>query len=549
MSLPLALAQGTVVGGHYVVGPLINSGGFGAIYRGSDTSENNRPCAIKETYDITPMARRQGLMEASVLFTVRSKHLPEVYDAFESNGRFYLVMQLIEGKNLLELLRSRVPGGRVGEQEPHQASNGPCSEQEVVNWLLPIMDVLHELHSRRPAIIHRDIKPGNIILTPAQTTVLVDFGLTKLYHPDEETQTLVKAVSAGFSPLEQYTGKTGPQSDIYSMAATMYLLLTNRLPPPAINRSFQDHLIPPRQLNPALSQSLENVLLKALAVRAEDRFANMADFASAIRDPQFATAHSDKTLASPAWPAGSQSSQQPLKLPAPPQAQVAKPQPAQAGQRGSQHQVQQPPRQGQPPQWPRTPQPQGRAPQAIPQGQKLQPPQAAYAPQVAPSAFGQGCLWGIIQGVLSALLILFYPREEYFYLAILMGFMFYVFSGFITTHRGGRSLRGAWSGLWAGVTSTITFWCVLLVGLVVQWAQHLRGSMEPGAPARVWQEIFPEFLKRQTQASTSGQQGASPLLLFVVGGLIISFVLGWIGGMLGRSQFKARWARLHPQQP
>jgi serine/threonine protein kinase len=115
MSLPLSLVQGTRIGGHYIVGPLINRGGFGAIYRGVDTSEGNRPCAIKETYDVTPAARRQALMEAGILFTVKSKHLPAVYDAFETGGRFYLVMQLIEGQNLLQLLRSRVPGGVIGE--------------------------------------------------------------------------------------------------------------------------------------------------------------------------------------------------------------------------------------------------------------------------------------------------------------------------------------------------------------------------------------------------------------------------------------------------
>src|ERR1700730_11850988 len=117
MALPVALTPGTVIGAHYIIGNLINSGGFGAVYRGIDTSEGNRPCAIKETYDVTPAARRQALMEASVLFTVRSHHLPEVYDALEANGRFYLVMQLVEGQNLLQLLRSRVPGGLVGGQD------------------------------------------------------------------------------------------------------------------------------------------------------------------------------------------------------------------------------------------------------------------------------------------------------------------------------------------------------------------------------------------------------------------------------------------------
>src|SRR5579859_8147884 len=120
MSLPSTLAPGTVIGSSYSIGDLINRGGFGAVYRGTDISEGNRAVAIKETYDVTPAARRQALMEASVLFTVRSKHLPEVYDAFEANGRFYLVMQLIEGQNLLQLLRARIAPAPLGMQQPHQ---------------------------------------------------------------------------------------------------------------------------------------------------------------------------------------------------------------------------------------------------------------------------------------------------------------------------------------------------------------------------------------------------------------------------------------------
>src|SRR5216683_7219045 len=133
MTDSLPLDAGTSIGGHYVIDALINTGGFGAVYRGIDTSEGNRPCAIKETYDVSPSARRQALTEAAILFTINSPHLPQVYDAFEEQGRFYLVMQLIEGQNLLELSNIR---GR------------PFSEQAGLRWLVPVMDVLQELHSR-----------------------------------------------------------------------------------------------------------------------------------------------------------------------------------------------------------------------------------------------------------------------------------------------------------------------------------------------------------------------------------------------------------------
>src|SRR6266700_3878400 len=281
MSLPLSLEPGTLLDGRYIVGTLINRGGFGAVYRGIDTGESDQPCAIKETYDVTPSARRQALTEAGILFTVRSKHLPQIYDAFGANGRFYLVMQMLEGENLLQLLKTH---------------GQPYSQEEVIAWLLPIMEVLQELHSRTPAVIHRDIKPGNIILTPDQTAVLIDFGLTKLYNPDGNTQTMIKAVSEGFSPIEQYLGKTSPQSDIYSLAATMYLLLTIRLPPAATVRHVNDTLLSPRLINPTLSLKMERGLLKGLAVNADQRYLNMREFAEALAQPSF-HAHADRTIA------------------------------------------------------------------------------------------------------------------------------------------------------------------------------------------------------------------------------------------------------------
>ncbi len=268
MADKLSLMPGTLIQGHYIVGALLNEGGFGSVYRAIDTSEGNRPCAIKETYDVTSAARRQALTEVAVLSTIHTPHLPQVYEAFEHLGRFYLVMQLIEGQNLLELSKMR---GR------------PFSEQEILRWLLPVIDVLQELHSRNPAVIHRDIKPGNIILTPDERAVLVDFGLTRLYDPSSNSQTIVRVVSEGFSPVEQYIGKTTPQSDIYAMAATMYFLLTQTVPPVAMERSIHDALIPLHLLNAQISPNTEVALLKALAVNAAQRFASMHEFAGALR--------------------------------------------------------------------------------------------------------------------------------------------------------------------------------------------------------------------------------------------------------------------------
>src|SRR6266849_3744767 len=459
MTDSLPLDAGTSIGGHYVIDALINTGGFGAVYRGIDTSEGNRPCAIKETYDVTPAARRQALMEGAVLFTIKSIHLPQVYDAFEVNGRFYLVMQLIEGENLRQLLKKQ---GR------------PCSEQEVLAWLLPIILVLHEMHTRNPAVIHRDIKPGNIILTPNQTAVLVDFGLTKLYDPNVNTQTMVRAVSEGFSPVEQYVGKTSPQSDIYSMAATMYFLLTMRIPPTSINRSYRDELMAPRLLNPLLSLNIEQVLLKALAVNADERYRTMEEFAQALQNPGF-IAYADPTIS--------------------------------AGSLGA-------------------------APR---------PKLVEYRP--LPSPFSQGCLWGLLQGILAALIVLFLKKEVYFYVAILEGLLFFLLAGFFTTRRGGGSSRGAWAGFWSGTISTIVFWIIAagdFIVLVTQRIQADTSGINPN-PNRVNHALQVVGSTFPTHLST--QAPGTSLIIFLVCGLLCAIGFGWLGGMLGNSRYKAKMQR------
>jgi serine/threonine protein kinase len=556
MNLPVALTSGTVIGSQYVIGDLINHGGFGAVYRGADTSEGNRPCAIKETYNVTPAARRQALMEASVLLTVRSKHLPEVYDAFEANGRFYLVMQLIEGKNLLQILRDRVPSGLVGESAPYQQISGPCSESEVLAWLLPIVDILQDLHSRNPPIIHRDIKPGNIILTPQQTTVLVDFGLTKLYDPVETTRTMIKAVSEGFSPIEQYVGKTCPQSDIYAMAATMYLLLTNKLPASSLSRAMHDDLMSPRLLNPILSPKMDRVLLKALAVNADERHQSMREFAEALREPVF-SAYADITVASPPVqtnsgmgytvpnpsPVSSSSANSPI--PPPPPAYVKSGSNGSAYQRpaptrpGTNYQIPHPVSSSQPPQRANG----SPGPRMAPPMQKRRQP--ARSLRQLPDPANQGCLWGGLQGIVGALVVLSGSNSG-FYVSTLMALFCYAFAGFMTTRRGGGLFRGGRAGYHTCIIGTLFFWISLGVGLVIKFGQVLNASnISSGYGYQdshqianvVWRDIQPSW------HSLLIMPDKSPLinvLIWAVGGIILAWVFGWIGGWLGAMRYQSR---------
>jgi serine/threonine protein kinase len=512
----------TTIGGHYVIDGLINRGGFGAVYRGIDSSEGDRLCAIKETYDVTPTARRRALMEAAVLFTVKSKHLPRVYDAFEANGRFYQVMQLIEGKTLQQLLKLQ---GR------------PCTEREVVNWLVPIMHVLNELHSRNPAVIHRDIKPGNIILTPDRTAVLVDFGLTKLYDPNRDTQTLVRAVSGGYSPVEQYVGKTSPQSDIYAMAATMYFLLTLKLPPESVNRSYHDELIAPRLLNPMLSPNLERVLLKAMSVDADQRYHSMDEFALALQDPSFAP-YADPTIAngssdaSYAYTRGAISQVQsqpqnidrqsvPQPVPAPtPSYQYVSPQPAM---------------------YPALP---VRPPTS---NSKPVKPMPEYRP--LPGPISQGCLWGFVQGLLAALIVLIMKKEVYFYVAIVEGFLFFMLAGFLTTHKGGKSSRAVWAGIWAGTVSTLIFWIVVAIGFAVLVSQNIAlqaaQAQQNGIPLNPGMELHNAItvVGATLPFHPATSQPGTSVVFFLIGGFVCAIGFSLFGGMLGTSRFRTKMRR------
>ncbi|HEY1350630.1 MAG TPA: serine/threonine-protein kinase [Ktedonobacteraceae bacterium] len=534
MTAILPLGAGTIVGGHYRVGGLINTGGFGSVYRGAVLSEGNRPCAIKETYDVSPAARRQVLREASILFTVKSAHLPEVYDALEENGRFYLVMQLIEGQNCSEMVKMH---------------GGPFREQQVLGWLLPIADVLQELHGRNPPVLHRDIKPANIILTPADRTVLVDFGLTRLYDPGVETQTMARAISEGFSPLEQYIGQTSPQSDIYALAATMYFLLTAHVPPAAVARSIQEALIPPRRLNPQLTPHVESVLLKAMAIYVENRYTSMQEFARTLRAPGFA-GHADSTVSQTAYRQAGAFTERALEPLAPP------PPPG-----GPQIQIHQPLHNGG--QGPRSlPGPGGRQTSEPGLDRRLvpleprhggpaggvsalpYPPAAHSARRPLPSPFGQGCMWGILQGALSALLLLVLKKDAFFYLGLVEGLLFYLLAGFFTTRRGGSLMRALRAGLWAGVVSTIFYWIVLPIGVLVQALPGVQKMVTDAqnngviinsseALRRSINQAIPHIFAGNPLSSVRQQDGGGLLVLLIIGmGCALGFAL--LGGLLGQ---------------
>lgn len=529
----LSLMPGTIIQGHYIVQALLNEGGFGSVYRAIDTGESNRPCAIKETYDVTTAARRRALTEVAILSTIHSPHLPQVYEAFEYQGRFYLVMQLIEGRNLLEL--SKVRGQ-------------PFSEQDILRWLLPVMDVLQGLHSRVPAVIHRDIKPNNIILTPDERAVLVDFGLTRLYDPSSTTNTIVRAVSEGFSPVEQYVGKTTPQSDIYSMAATIYFLLTMTVPQGAMERALHDELVPPHVLNARVSPHTEAVLLWALSVNASQRFASMREFASAFRQP-YAASYAPVYDPDLAQAAGA------------PTERVILPDPAVSAPATPPFNFP-PARPYSPSQVPGVPVPSGQMlrpaagngqglgapsyPILPPRPRTVPPPQTPVAnrprSKSPAGAYNQGCLWGLVQGICAAFIVLSMKNsaDPNVLLAVVEGFFFYFLAGLLTTRRGGSSLRGIWAGFWSGIFSTFVFWATFLVGLIVQMIQVYKQGQTLDVAAYMgarFQQVV-SALSNQQSTQQFGSAGFRGVFTYLIAGLVVAMSLGLGGGLVG-----SMWAR------
>jgi serine/threonine-protein kinase len=268
-----ALPLGTTVNGRYRTVAIVGRGGVGTVYKTTDELYGTT-YALKELADPSPSARKQFDNEAQWLQALNHPNIPKVREFFEWEERVYLVMDFVDGENLEQLL------ARIGGK--------PLPEAQVLSWALPICDALHYLHSQQPPILHRDVKPANIIVTPNGHPVLVDLGIAKEHLPGAGmTATFVKkAGTEGYAPPEQYTaaGKTGPWSDVYGMGATLYELLTGTVPPTAVERVALDSpMRRPRNLNGAISHYIDEAVTRALALRPSDRYQSMIDLARALR--------------------------------------------------------------------------------------------------------------------------------------------------------------------------------------------------------------------------------------------------------------------------
>lgn len=235
----------------YLVTSALGQGGMGAVYLAEDMQLFNRRCVVKEMLvgHLSPAdraeAKRNFQREAALLAALRHPSIPQIYDYFVDANRYFLVMEYVEG----ESLAARVARG------------GPLLENELLCYAVQICDVLTYLVNQRPPVVHRDVKPANILLRgdPAQA-VLVDFGVAK---PKVGRATDTSAWGTqGYAAPEQVAGRAEPRSDVYALAASLYHLLTGDDP---AGRPFTF----PRlgQLSPVL----QALLGRALALNPQGR--------------------------------------------------------------------------------------------------------------------------------------------------------------------------------------------------------------------------------------------------------------------------------------
>ncbi len=255
----------------YEIESIIGYGGFGAVYHAKDT-RTGQEVALKETFD--PASTRAFQGEFAKLHHLEHDHLPNYYAMFEADGNGYLVMELIPGQSLLDVLQRR--------------QGKPLAEAQVLGYAHQLCDALIYLHQQNPPLIHRDIKPANIRLTPDGLIKLVDFGLLK--QGTDKTGSSRMGLTPAYAPLEQWGGMglhTTPQSDLYSLGATLYHLLTGRAPTTVTDRiaATDDPLVPPIQINSRISPHVSDAIIKALAIRPSERFADAAMFKQALISP------------------------------------------------------------------------------------------------------------------------------------------------------------------------------------------------------------------------------------------------------------------------
>lgn len=266
------LQPGTLVEGKqatYEVLSTVGRGGMGLVYRARRQSDQlvvalkeMRPAEAKTGEDLKE-ARMLFEQEAELLLSLKHPNIVGAHEIFEWQGRAFFVMEFVNGVGIEKRLRD---------------ANAPAFEQDGLVWGVQMARVLHYLHTRQPPIIYRDLKPENVILTPEGPIKFIDFGVARTYKARKAKDT-VAIGTYGYAPPEQYgKGQTDARSDVYTLGATMYHILTNLGPIPLRTPEvgqIQEH-------NPSVKPETERVIIKAMQQDRAKRYTSAAELEAAL---------------------------------------------------------------------------------------------------------------------------------------------------------------------------------------------------------------------------------------------------------------------------
>ncbi len=286
------LPMGTYLKKRYRIDGVLGQGGYGIVYKAVDTSLN-RIVAIKECFPTAYLNRKENGIDVFVFnernrkifnlikyeflgearnITAFNSHpnIIHVFDYFEENGTAYFVMEYLDGYSLKEVLEIFRKQGKTMTVD---------RAIEIEQSLLAALKTAHGV-----GILHRDVKPGNIMLLKDGSIKLFDFGSARFSDVnDEKTRTVV--ITPGYAPPEQYQHKSrqGPFTDIYAAGAVLYEMLTGKKPDESVNRKLKDMLIPPLKVNARVSENVSNACMRALALQPEIRFQSADQFIEALQ--------------------------------------------------------------------------------------------------------------------------------------------------------------------------------------------------------------------------------------------------------------------------
>lgn len=275
------LAQNSLIQNRYLIVHLIGKGGMGEVYLAVDQRLGSA-VALKRTFFAGDENLRAAFeREAKILARVRHPVLPKVSDHFGEGEEQYLVMEHISGDDLSKRL---------------EIAQKPFPISWVMFWADQLLDALSYLHAHEPPIIHRDIKPQNLKLTDENHIILLDFGLSKntgnVAPSDSSGSTAGSIVgyTPHYAPMEQIRGiGTSPRSDLYSLSATLYQLMTNEVPADALSRAdcllngMEDPLRPPHEINNEITPAISEIIMKGMEVSQDKRYGDAREMQKVLR--------------------------------------------------------------------------------------------------------------------------------------------------------------------------------------------------------------------------------------------------------------------------